>query len=89
MAHVNLALFYLEQGRWRDAKTHFEKAVEAEKQPVKRAWLKGQMRFRLYPSDREKLLEAKVYFEQALELQPSYAPARQSLAVVNRILGTP
>ena len=45
-------------------------------------------RYRLYPSDRQKLLDAKAYFEQALELQPSYAPARQSLAVVNRTLGT-
>jgi tetratricopeptide (TPR) repeat protein len=89
MAHVNLASFYLEQERWEDARKHFEMAVEAEKLPVSRAWRKGNMLVRLYPSDREKLLEAKALFEEALELQPSHGPARRWLAWVNQALGTP
>ena len=87
IAHANLARFYLDQGRWSDAKKHFEMAVKAERLPANRAFRKGHMLVRLYPRDREKLLEAKALFEEALAIQPSFAPARQWLARVNRVLG--
>ena len=87
IAHANLGRFYLRQNRWSDAKEHFELAVEAEKLPANKAYRKGHMLVRLYPSDRQKLLEAKGYFEQALELQPDYVPARQWLTRVDRALG--
>lgn len=87
IAHANLGRFYLDQDRWSEAKKHFEMAVEAESLPANRAFRKGHMLVRLYPSDRQKLLEAKALFEEALELQPSLAPARQWLARVNQALG--
>lgn len=87
IAHANLGRFYLDQDRWSEAKKHFEMAVEAERLPANRAFRKGHMLVRLYPSDRQKLLEAKALFEEALELQPSLAPARQWLARVNQALG--
>jgi tetratricopeptide (TPR) repeat protein len=89
IAHANLGRFYLSQYRWLDAKQHFELAVAAESLPANRAYRKGHMLVRLYPSDREKLLEAKTYFEQALEFQPTFAPAIHWLERVNRALGIP
>lgn len=88
MAHANLGRFYLRQNRWRDAKLHFEKAIEAEPLPVNRAFRTGHMLVRLYPRDRRKLLEAKAYFEEALELQPDFAPARHWLDRVERALAS-
>jgi tetratricopeptide (TPR) repeat protein len=87
IAHANLGRFYLDQDRWSEAKKHFEMAVEAERLPANRAFRKGHMLVRLYPSDRQKLLEAKALFEEALELQPTFAPARHWLARVNQALG--
>jgi tetratricopeptide (TPR) repeat protein len=87
IAHANLARFYLEQNRWTDAKKQFELAVEAEKLPANRAFRQGHMLVRLYPRDRAKLLEAKALFEESLEIQPSFAPARQWLARVDQALG--
>ena len=87
MAHANLARFYLEQGRWTDAKKHFELAVKAESLPANRAFRQGHMLVRLYPRDRARLLEAKTLFEESLAIQPSFAPSRQWLARVNQALG--
>jgi tetratricopeptide (TPR) repeat protein len=88
-AHANLARMYLDQGRRREAKKQFELAIEAEKLPANRAWRKGHMLVRLYPRNRKKLLEARAHFEEALELQPTLAPARLWLERVDRYLGTP
>ena len=87
IAHANLGRFYLSQGRWSDAKYHFEMAVKAEKLPANKAFRRGHMLVRLYPTNRKKLLQAKAQFEKALELQPSHAAARQWLTRVNRALG--
>jgi tetratricopeptide (TPR) repeat protein len=87
MAHANLARYYLDRGRWQDARKHFEAAIAAETLPANKAYRRGHMLVRLYPRDRQKLLEAKAQFELALELQPAFGPARQWLSQVNRILG--
>jgi tetratricopeptide (TPR) repeat protein len=86
IAHANLGRFYLRQDRWSDAKIHFEKAIKAETLPASRAYREGHMLVRLYPSDRQKLLEAKAHFEQALQLQPDFLPARRWLTRVDRAL---
>jgi tetratricopeptide (TPR) repeat protein len=87
MAHANLARFYLDRGRRQDAREHFEAAIAAETLPANKAYRRGHMLVRLYPRDRQKLLEAKAQFELALELQPAFGPARQWLSRVNRSLG--
>jgi len=88
MAHANLARFYLDRGRRQDARKQFEAAIAAETLPANKAYRRGHMLVRLYPRDRQKLLEAKAQFELALELQPAFGPARQWLSRVNRSLGT-
>jgi len=85
-AHANLARFYLAQGRWREAKEQFTLSVDAESVPARRALARGRMLVELYPADREKLLEAKARFEEALALQPSFGDAREWLALVSRTL---
>jgi tetratricopeptide (TPR) repeat protein len=88
VAHSSLARLYLGQGHWQEAKLHFEQAIEAEKNPASRAFREGYMIVWLYPRDRDKLIEAKAKFEQSLELQPAFTPARRWLARVNRALGS-
>lgn len=87
MAHANLARFYLGHGRRNSAAKHFALAVDAESLPANQAWRRGNMLVNLYPRDREKLLEAKAHFEEALRLQPASGRARQSLRQVNSALG--
>ena len=86
VAHANLARFYLSQGRWKDAKVQCEHAVEKETFPAKRALRRGQMLVELYQWDREKLLEARDQFILALELQPSFKAAQDSLARLNQMM---
>jgi tetratricopeptide (TPR) repeat protein len=85
---VRTCAFLPVQGRWRDAREHFELSVEAEAVPARRALTRGQMLVELYPLDRDKLLEARARFEEALALQPSFGQAQQWLAIVNRALDT-
>jgi hypothetical protein len=48
---------------------------------------KFYMLTKLYPSDRARLLDEKIHFEQALRLQAQLIPARQFLEQPNKILG--
>jgi protein O-mannosyl-transferase len=88
MAHSNLAQHYLRQGRWDEAKIQFEKAIEAEKDPARKAYSTGYMLAHLYPRDREKLLEARAYFEEALAMQPHIRKAQSWLDRINAALET-
>jgi tetratricopeptide (TPR) repeat protein len=87
LAHSNLAQHYMRQDRWDDAKIQFEKAVEVEKNPANKAHFTGYMLVHLYTNDREKLLEARGYFEEALRLQPRLRTAQMWLNRVNQALG--
>ena len=81
-ARSNLAMFYLSQGRRGEARAQFERAVEAEENAANRAYLRGLMWLQLYPGDRERLLEAQAYFEEALRLQPGRRLATSRLQQV-------
>jgi tetratricopeptide (TPR) repeat protein len=87
LAHSNLAQHYMRQGRWDDAKIQYEKAVEVEKNPADKAYKMGYMLVHLYPNDREKLMEARGYFEEALHLQPRLRDAQSWLNRLNQALG--
>ena len=87
LAHSNLAQHYMRQGRWQDAKVQFEKAIEVEKNPADKAYYSGYMLVHLYTNDREKLLEARAYFEEALRLQPRLRDAQSWLNRLNQALG--
>ena len=65
----------------------FEKAVKVEKNPANKAHFTGYMLVHLYPSNREMLMEARSYFEEALRLQPHLDIARTWLNRVNQALG--
>jgi tetratricopeptide (TPR) repeat protein len=84
---ANLAQFYLRQGRWQDAMIQFERAIEEEDIPAVKAYRRGQMLVLLYPRDRQKLLEARSYFAEALRLQPRLTAAQQWLDRLDQVLG--
>jgi tetratricopeptide (TPR) repeat protein len=88
VAHANLARYYLRLGRRNEAEEHFQLAVETEQDPARRAYRRGHMIARLYPSDRTRLLEARAHFEEALRLQPQMASARQWLDQIDRFLAS-
>ena len=87
LAHSNLAQHYMRQDRWDDAKIQFEMAIEVEKKPAAKAYYTGYLLVHLYTNDREKLLEARGYFEEALRLQPRLRDAQIWLNRVNQALG--
>ena len=51
----------------------FERAVETEDKPALRACRSGEMLVFLYPKNRQKLLQARSYFIEAVRLQPRLA----------------
>jgi tetratricopeptide (TPR) repeat protein len=87
LAHSNLAQHYMRQGRRDDAKIQFEKAVEVEENPVKKAYYTGIMLVHLYTNDREKLREARTYFEQVLRSEPRNLQAQSWLNRLNQAFG--
>jgi len=87
LAHSNLAQHYMRQGRWQDAKIQFEMAIEVEENPADKAYHTGYMLVHLYTNDRDKLLEARGYFEEALRLQPRLRTAQSWLNRLNQALG--
>jgi cytochrome c-type biogenesis protein CcmH/NrfG len=77
----------MRQGRRDDAKIQFEKAVEVEENPVKKAYYTGIMLVHLYTNDREKLREARTYFEQVLRSEPRNLQAQSWLNRLNQAFG--
>ncbi len=88
IAHTNLARMYLHLGRREDAQSHFKLAIATESIPALREYHKAYMLAMLYPSDRNRLLDAKTHLEQALKFQPQLVSARRLLEQLNRILGS-
>jgi len=85
-AFSNLTYLYVVQGRHKEAGVQLEMAIESEKNPATRAYLRGLLLIRLYPDDRARLLEARAHFEEGLRLQPRFALAINALEAVNRSL---
>jgi tetratricopeptide (TPR) repeat protein len=84
--YFTLASLYTFLGRKAEARTYYDKAIEVERNPAYKAFRTGFKLIQLYPTDREKLLEARNQFETALALQPQLFLARQELALVNEQL---
>jgi tetratricopeptide (TPR) repeat protein len=85
-SYFTLASLYTFLGRRTEARTYYDKAIEVERNPAYKAFRTGFKLIQLYPTDREKLLEARNQFETALALQPQLFLARQELALVNEQL---
>jgi hypothetical protein len=62
-------------------------AIEVEKKPADKAYKTGYMLVHLYTNDREKLRDARGYFEEALRLQPRMRLAQSWLNQINQALG--
>jgi len=87
-AHYGLAAMYLSQDRREDALEHFDLAVSTEMQAFMREYLAAEKLVRMYPSDRDRLLEAKAHMEKSIELQPQYYHGRKRLADINEMLSS-
>jgi len=85
-AHLSLASMYLRLNRKNDAKEQFELAIMTEKKGFMKEFLSAEMLMQLYPSNRERLLEARTHLEKTVELQPQYQYGHQRLNELNDIL---
>jgi hypothetical protein len=65
--------------RWRDAESEFKLAIQRERLPFLREFMSGIMLMDLYPHDREQLQRARQHMQNALEIQPRAAQAREML----------
>jgi len=85
--YFTLAGIYLRHGRRSEAQRQFERGIATEQVPSHRELLTGIMLARLHPHDREKLLEAREHYLEAIELQPQFFQARQALNELDKTLG--
>ena len=69
-ASGNLAVLYLRQGRVDEAIEAFRQAIEAEEDPAVKILRRGLMLAYLNPRDRERLAQARAFFDAAYEVQP-------------------
>lgn len=77
--HFDLAMVYLQVGRREEAREQFSQAVATERQEFMKEYLEAEALTNLYPSDYERLLEARSRLERSIELQPQFDQARKKL----------
>jgi tetratricopeptide (TPR) repeat protein len=77
--HFHLARLYVVMDRWRDAESEFKLAIQRERLPFLREFMSGIMLMDLYPHDRDQLQRARQHMQNALEIQPRAAQAREML----------
>jgi len=87
-AHYGLAVMYLRQDRRDEAVEQFDLAVATEKQVFMQEYLSAEKLMRLYPSDPDRLLEARNHMEKCIELQPQYYHGRQRLEELNAMINS-
>jgi len=87
-AHYTLASMYVRMNRRHEAKVQFEQAINSAKNPFMKSFQTGLMLIELYPTDRNRMIEAKAHLERAAELQPQSAQVRQILDELNRALSS-
>lgn len=80
-----LAKFYAREARLSEAQPYFERAVELSPDPAEKAFRIAEMLVYLYPGNREKLREARVFYVEALRLRPGWEKANRRLMSLDRI----
>ncbi|MBT8070241.1 MAG: tetratricopeptide repeat protein [Gammaproteobacteria bacterium] len=85
-SHFHLARLYVQMDRWRDARDQFKQAIELERVPYLREYMRGVMLLDLYPHDRERLEEARGHMESALRIQPRALEVRTALEYLDSLL---
>jgi len=83
-ARLGLAAMYVSLNRKEEAENQFRQALLEEDKVFIREYQTAVMLLRLYPTDRERALEAKTHLEASLELQPQFYLARQMLEKLDR-----
>lgn len=83
-ARLGLAAMYVSLNRKEEAENQFRQALLEEDKVFIREYQTAVMLLRLYPTDRERALEAKAHLEASLELQPQFYLARQMLERLDR-----
>ncbi|MGD8357948.1 MAG: hypothetical protein PVG42_07815 [Lysobacterales bacterium] len=86
-AHASLARWYLENGNREEADRQFQQAIDAEHYPYVRAFRTADRLISLYPTDPEKLEEARNQLREALRMAPNFEMARQWLDKLDKLLG--
>jgi tetratricopeptide (TPR) repeat protein len=86
-AIFNLGVMQLQIGRRAEAEARFAEAIALETKPFLRSYFRALSLVQMHPNDRQRLLEARDLFQQALELQPQHIDSRRELEALNRKLG--
>ena len=86
-ARFNFAAMLLREGRRSAAVEQFELSVKSENNPFMKSFRSADVLIQLHPRDRARLLEAREFLLEALELQPQFYPARRKLQELNQTLG--
>jgi len=81
-----LAKFYVRNGRKADAQIYFRQAVELAENPADKAFVEAETLMYLHSNSREKLVEARDYYEQALRLRPGWPVVEMRLKALNSAL---
>lgn len=83
---TQLALLYLDHGRWREAALQFQRAIERETNPAIKNMLQGLMLANLYPREPERLAQAREHFEEAYSLDSRLKAAKTWVERLTRAL---
>lgn len=86
-AHAGLARWYLEKGNRAEADRQFQQAIDAERYPYVREFRTADRLISLYPTNPEKLEEAREHLHKVLRMAPGFEMARQWLDKLDKLLG--
>jgi tetratricopeptide (TPR) repeat protein len=85
---ANLAIggILIDQGNLQEGANRFLYVINRIEDPAYKELYRGVMLVRLYPRNRQRLLEARGYFEKALELKPELQEAKTWIDHLNTML---
>lgn len=78
-ARMLLADIYILHGEQQQAADQYSRLIERFERPEQQETYRGIRLVKVYPEDRQKLLEARVHFERALEISPGLEAAQKWL----------
>lgn len=84
--HLDLALVFLQVGRREEAIKQFDMAVATEQREYLKQYLEAEALVNLYPSDYDRLLEARAHLEKSIELKPNYDQTRKKLEDLDQVI---
>lgn len=87
-AKANLAIadILIKTGRLQEGADRYAEVINRSDDPAVKEVLKGLLNLELYPGNRQKMLEAKEYFEKALSIDPESELARAWVKQVDTML---